>query len=254
MLRPIALISDIHANAEALAAVLAVIEARQIETVYCLGDLVGYGPDPVVVVDRVRERAEVVLRGDNDARMFEGSDRMNAIARHQVRCHAKMLRPGVPASSSARERWKWLASLPESHSEEGCSFYHASPRDPVFEYVMWRDVRTYPWKMEEIFSLIQRFAFVGHTHQAGAFFEQRGWFWAREFPHGCPLDGTEKILFNVGSVGNPRDGDTRACFAILHHSFLEWVRVDYDSEPTARKLEDGYGEVGAHIARWYRRP
>ncbi len=239
----IALISDIHSNREALDAVFAAIErVPGVDKVICLGDVVGYGPEPEYCVDLVKERCEVCLLGNHDEALFNGAQDFNPHARGAIEFTAKRMRPGLFASGTKRARWDYLRSRPTSHRIGRFLFVHASPRDPVREYVLATDGLLAPEKMEAIFRTFDGICCVGHTHQPGVFRRSLKF----ESPPSEPdewvaLPEGESMLLNVGSVGQPRDGDNRACFALLDDARLRWVRVPYDFQRTMEKIRASAG-------------
>ncbi|HKE02111.1 MAG TPA: metallophosphoesterase family protein [Planctomycetota bacterium] len=241
----IALISDIHSNREALDAVFAVIDRLPgVEKVMCLGDVVGYGPEPEYCVDLVRERCQVCLLGNHDEALFAGAGDFNPHARAAIEMTARRMRPGIIAGSGKRERWEYLRSRPTTHREGRWLFVHASPRDPVREYVLATDGLLNPDKMEAIFrSFDAGQCAMGHTHQPGIF--RRDLRFEPPPPQAGPSSGEapwvelserEQALVNVGSVGQPRDGDNRACFATIDGVRVRWHRVPYDYATTMEKI------------------
>lgn len=245
-----AIISDIHSNIEALRAVFRVIERRGIEEVVCLGDVIGYGPDPEPCIDLVRSRCRFTIRGNHDDALMGDAVDFNPIAREVIEGTRQLLRPGLFSSAAKKERWAFLKNLESTRKEGRVLFVHGSPRDPIKEYVMKHDVVFAPEKLHDIFSRIDHVCFVGHTHQPGVFVERREGG-RNVFEHHLPHEmsdatfpvGREKILVNVGSVGQPRDNDPRACFTVVHEQedgavrAVEFVRVSYDFGPTMRKIE-----------------
>ncbi len=232
---PIALISDIHSNLEALTAVLRDTVARGVSEIYCLGDIVGYGPDPEPVIDLVRERCSVVLRGNHDDAVFAGAEDFNPIARQALETNREMIRPGIFKPAAKRARWNFLRDLVTTKLRGDILFVHGSPRDPVREYVMKTDVVFSPQKMEEIFRLLPRLGMFGHTHQPGVFIEGVGHRTPEELDGRYDF-GKEKAYVNIGSVGQPRDGNTAACYALLHPDYVEWSRVEYDIAAVQAKI------------------
>ena len=241
----IAVISDIHSNREALDAVFGVIDRLPgVEKVICLGDVVGYGPEPEYCVDVVRERCSVSLLGNHDEALFAGAGDFNPHARAAIELTARRMRPGLIAGAGKRERWEFLRSRPTSHREGSWLFVHASPRDPVREYVLATDGLLNPEKMEAIFrSYDGGPCAMGHTHQPGIF--RRDLRFEVPPPQSGPpgddakwvdLEPGQQALVNVGSVGQPRDGDNRACFATLDESRVRWHRVPYDHAKTMEKI------------------
>jgi predicted phosphodiesterase len=243
---PIALISDIHSNLEALTAVLREIDARGVKDVFCLGDIVGYGPEPEPVIDLIRDRCSLVLRGNHDEAVFSGAEDFNPIARQALETNREMIRPGLFKAAAKKLRWNFLRDLKTTEARGDVLFLHGSPRDPVREYVMKTDVVFAPQKMEEIFKMLPKFGFGGHTHQPGAFVEGAGHKTPEELGGRYQL-GAAKAFLNIGSVGQPRDGNTLACFAIYdasnngHGGSVEWVRVPYDIPAVQAKIRKTKG-------------
>jgi predicted phosphodiesterase len=232
---PIAIISDLHSNLEAVTAVFREIDRREIREVYCLGDIVGYGPDPGPVIEIVRQRCSMVLRGNHDEALFRGADDFNPIARQALEANRELIRPGFLKPAIRRLWWMYLRDLRESEQQGDFLFVHGSPRDPIREYVMKADVMFSANKLEEIFRLIPRYAFGGHTHQPGVFLEGDGHRTPEEVGGRFSLDAT-KAFVNVGSVGQPRDGNPLACFVVLDQGTIEWVRVEYDIQQVQDKI------------------
>lgn len=244
-----AIVSDIHANLEALAAVFERIEAEGVDDVVCLGDVVGYGPDPETCIDWVRERCRFTVRGNHDDAVIGEATDFNPIARRVVEGTRQLLKPGLFASAVKRERWNFLRDLEPVRREGRTLYVHGSPRDPIKEYVMRTDVVFAPEKLRDIFDRIDRVCFVGHTHQPGVFVEvRRGG--RRSYEHYAPDEieggrfplGDGKALVNVGSVGQPRDQDPRSCFVFVEEddegrpSAVRFERVPYDFRVTMEKI------------------
>lgn len=246
-----AIISDIHSNEEALSAVFERIDAAGVDEVICLGDVVGYGPDPEPCIDTIRERCRFTIRGNHDDAIMGDALDFNPIAREVIEGTRQLLRPGLFSSAAKRERWSFLKGLEPARREGRVLFVHGSPRDPVKEYVMKTDVVFAPEKLQDIFSRIDKVCFVGHTHQPGVFIERREggrMVYEHRAPHelgreGKYAFGDEKILVNVGSVGQPRDQDSRSCFVFVEEddegrpSGVRFERVPYDYRPTMEKIE-----------------
>jgi diadenosine tetraphosphatase ApaH/serine/threonine PP2A family protein phosphatase len=235
----LAVISDIHANFEALRAVFEEMERLKVDSVICLGDLVGYGPEPVECVDAVRERCEVTLCGNHDFALIYGADDFNPAARSSLDYHRRLLMPRFDRpSKQARERWEFLKNLPKRHVRGEMLFVHGAPRNPVAEYLRKIDVLLgMTEKLNENFAQVDWLCFVGHTHRAGVITQDlkfvepedvRGTFRAQ--PH-------QKAIINPGSVGQPRDRDSRASFATLsEEGEVVFRRVSYDVRAVAAKM------------------
>lgn len=228
-----AIISDIHGNLEGFEAVLADIEQQGISEVYCLGDIIGYGPNPRECID-LAMKCQVCLLGNHDQAALFDPEGFNAGAEKAIFWTRDQLeRPGEDPELQAK-RWDFLGELPRNHREDGLLFVHGSPRNPLNEYIFPEDIYN-KRKMEKIFSLVERFCFQGHTHVPGVFTEPLQFFSPEEIHHQYRL-GDEKAMFNVGSVGQPRDGDYRACYVVLEDDLVTYRRVDYPVEKTIKKI------------------
>jgi diadenosine tetraphosphatase ApaH/serine/threonine PP2A family protein phosphatase len=142
---------------------------------------------------------------------------------------------GSPAENS--RRWEFLGELPRVHRDNGLLFVHGSPRNPLNEYVFPEDVICSPKKLEKSFALIQKCCFQGHTHVPGVFVESMNFSSPEEIGHQYVI-GSEKAMINVGSVGQPRDGDRRACYVVLEGDKVNFRRVEYPAEKTRQKIHD----------------
>jgi predicted phosphodiesterase len=228
-----ALISDIHSNLEALQAVLKDIETHAVTTVYCLGDVIGYGPNPRECIDLVMDLPVVLLGNHDQGAMFDpegfnpGAERAIFWTRSQLE--------NTPESRQQRERrWEFLAERPRLHREDSVLYVHGSARNPLNEYVFPEDIYN-PRKMERIFAHVERYCFQGHTHVPGIFTESLQFYSPEEVDYVYELDG-RKTLVNVGSVGQPRDGDWRACYVLFDGKTIRYRRVEYDIETTIKKI------------------
>jgi len=215
----VAVVSDIHANLPALEAVMAAIESEQTDELWCLGDLVGYGAQPDECVARVRDSAAVCLAGNHDL-VVAGAIDMSVFAADAgaaARWTVETIRP---------ETLEYLLTLSPSGQRDGVELYHASIRDPVWEYVI--DDRTAQYCLERQSS---RLALIGHSHVPLVWGYADGRFVGGMAPGDTMLElGEGPFLLNPGSVGQPRDGDPRAAFLILDAtaSTATWRRVEYD--------------------------
>ena len=227
-----AIISDIHGNLDALEAVLADIKAKGVEEIYCLGDIVGYGPNPCECVDHAMKMDFCLLGNHDQAALFD-PEGFNAGAERAIFWTRSILeKPG--AGSEAR--WEFLGELPRRKSEGDLLFVHGSARNPLNEYVLPEDVYNQQ-KMEKIFALVTKYCFQGHTHIPGVFTEGLEFLAPEELDFEYEL-GEQKVLVNVGSVGQPRNGDNRSSYVILDGTTVKFQRVDYNFETTAQKIYD----------------
>jgi predicted phosphodiesterase len=233
-----AVISDLHSNLEALTAVLADIDARGLETIYCLGDVVGYGPDPIPCLDLVMERCEFCIRGNHDDALFNGAERFNPYARSAIDWTRDRLRPGLFRGRNNVERWRYLEELPLEKRIGPYYFVHGSPRDHVNEYIYREDVFfNAESKLKTIFGSVESALFVGHTHLPVVIgSDLKTWVPSDEEPRFRLKAGT-KYIVNVGSVGQPRDRDPRACWVEMDEGTLTYHRVAYAIDAVREKIE-----------------
>jgi len=233
-----ALISDIHANLEALETVLRDIAGQGVDEIYCLGDLIGYGPNPRECIDLVMENCSMTLLGNHDQGAMFDPDGFNVGAERAIFWTRGQLESSTDRAGNER-RWEFLGELPRTRKEPPFLFVHGSPRNPLSEYVFPEDIYNHR-KMERLFQLVERFCLQGHTHVPGVFTEDFQFFAPEEIDHQYTL-GEGKLLINVGSVGQPRDGDPRACYVILEAEEgkaprIAYRRVPYDFETTIKKI------------------
>ncbi len=237
----LALLADLHSNLEALTQVLEDIRARGIGEIHCLGDLVGYGPDPLPVVRKAMEW-KTVLMGNHDEAVLKEAYGFNPVARAAVAWTRDRLRPGFFSGRQKRECWKFLSGLKLTHQLDGALLVHGSPRDPTMEYVLPSDCENLaggvPEKIRDIFSRFERICFVGHTHEPGFINDDAKYVSPRECNGELVFEPGRKYLVNVGSVGQPRDGDPRACYVVYSTGRVVWRRVEYDCRVTMRKMLD----------------
>lgn len=232
----IAVISDLHANLEAVSAVLDDIREQKVDKIVCLGDVVGYGPDPVAVVDLVRERAEVCIEGNHDEALAHGPYGFNPPAARVIEWTVENMKPGFFSGLDLRKRWEWITNRPQHHRIGDDLFVHGSPLDPTSGYILAQELRYGPTeKFERIFEHTERLIFCGHTHLPCVIADDyetkdakaldNEWTWEKG-----------KAIVNVGSVGQPRDGNNRACYVLFDGKKVVWRRVPYAFEKTSEKV------------------
>jgi predicted phosphodiesterase len=245
-----AVISDIHANLEAFEAVLADIKSQGIDTIYCLGDIVGYGPNPRECIDLAMS-CKICLLGNHDQGALFDPEGFNAGAERAIFWTRKMLENSDVRGNE--QRCEFLGELPRQHREPGFLYVHGSARNPLNEYVFPEDIYNQR-KMERIFALVDRYCFQGHTHIPGVFTEDLNFLAPEEIDFKYTL-GDQKVLVNVGSVGQPRNSDNRASYIVLDEpsppapsgaprnpgelpgkTTITFRRVQYDFEKTIAKI------------------
>ncbi len=224
--------SDVHANLEAMTAVMEAFRQENIDKYYCLGDVVGYGADPNPCAQIVREVAEVTILGNHDAAVAGRMDYSYyyEAARHALDAHAAALTP---------QNMQWLKSLPYKHHLKDIDLLlcHGSPvRLEEFEYIFA------PEQAREclpIFNQLGKLTLIGHSHLCKVFA-----LTPKEVielpPEDFVLQDGYRYIASVGSVGQPRDYDNRASFTVFDTSTktFEFKRVEYDIDSAATKIFD----------------
>jgi diadenosine tetraphosphatase ApaH/serine/threonine PP2A family protein phosphatase len=236
-------ISDIHGNAEALKVVLADIAARGIERVICLGDIVGYGPDPLECVDLVRKHCAWSIMGNHDFGVLYEPTNFNPSAEGSAYWTREQF-DKEPDAALREARYDFLHGLrvrvaePAVNGSPAVLAVHGSPRRPINEYIFPDDAMGAPDKMQSIFERVEKLCIVGHTHVPGVFTDEPDFYPPSELGESCyRWQPDEKAVINVGSVGQPRDMDPRASYAVLHPDRVEFVRLPYDIDATAAKIK-----------------
>src|SRR6202158_2650071 len=164
-----ALISDIHSYLEGLTAVLDDIDKHQVTEIYCLGDIVGYGPNPCECIDLVMQ-CKLVLLGNHDQGAMFDPDGFNGPAERAIFWTRSKLEEASDNRKQRDLRWEFLAERPRMFKENNILYVHGSARNPLNEYVFPEDIYNQR-KMDRIFALIDRYCFQGHTHVPGVFTE-----------------------------------------------------------------------------------
>jgi diadenosine tetraphosphatase ApaH/serine/threonine PP2A family protein phosphatase len=227
----IGIFSDVHGNLEALVEVEAALRRSGVERVICLGDVVGYGASPNPCCARVRALSSVTLLGNHDAAV---SGRMDYAYYYEAARQAL----DWTAAQLQTEHVAWLRSLPYTHRQDDVAFSHGSPIAPgeydyVFALEQARDLAAH-------FERLAPVTFIGHSHLCKSFAYARD---GEVSDVGAPrmkLDPERKYLVSVGSVGQPRDYDNRACYVIYDTEAraVEYHRVAYDIEAAAQRIFD----------------
>ena len=238
-----AIISDVHSNLEALTTVLDDIEKRGIKTIYCLGDVIGYGPNPKECLDLIIEKTEWCVLGNHDYAAFYEPTNFNYGA-EQASFWTRDVLEADEQIERRNNRWSFLGELPMRRSLKTklgtnaaiVDFIHASPRKPINEYIFPDDVYTNPIKVRVLFERVKHICFVGHTHLPGVFLDEPDFYLPDELGDVYPIVDKEKAIINIGSVGQPRDKDNRASYAYVDGSEVNFVRLAYDFETTVKKI------------------
>jgi predicted phosphodiesterase len=224
----IAILSDIHSNVEALTAVLDYCRFNRIHKYLCLGDVVGYGAEPNRCCELIREVCSVTLLGNHDAAVagMMDTEYYYMAAKQALFWTREQLN---------EDNFRWLYSLPYTHSIDNLAFFHSAPIVPsrFFYVVRQEDAQAHL----KVFDRLAEFNFVGHSHLTNQYL--LGPRKVRDAT-GRTVDSQQdkKWIINVGSVGQPRDRDNRACFGIFDTDAqtFEHVRIDYDIDSSAEKI------------------
>jgi diadenosine tetraphosphatase ApaH/serine/threonine PP2A family protein phosphatase len=226
-----AVISDVHSNLAALEAVLETIESTDVSEIWCLGDVVGYGADPDACAELIRERCDIALVGNHDLAVLGG---LNVSAFSEAAAAAVIW----TQENASEQTIEFLAELEPAGLRAGIGLFHASPRDPVWEYVLSVEQAEGCFEVQS-----ERVCLIGHSHIALSFNRpaagKAGETHGAQSGDGSLLDvKLGSWLLNPGSVGQPRDGDPRAAWIELdceRHS-ARFHRVDYDIDRAAAAI------------------
>lgn len=221
----VAVLSDIHGNLPALDAVLEALDP--FEEVWVLGDIVGYGPQPNEVVQRLQRLPTRAVRGNHDAAAIGA---LSTDAFNDDACTAVEWTAGILSADVL----DWLSGLPERATTGDFTLVHGSPRDPTWEYVFTPAVAR-----ANMAAFEGPYCLVGHTHVPLVFRQDGARIEAMEPIPDIPLElDKRRAILNPGSVGQPRDGDPRACGMILDTALATatWQRVDYPIEEVQARM------------------
>ena len=230
-----AVISDIHANLEALQAVLDQIDTQNVDRIICLGDILGYGPSPVQCVDLVAERCEWSLMGNHDFGVLYEPTNFNVAAGQAAYWSREQFELESDNGMSAK-RWEFLSRLRVRVLEADFLYVHGTPRRPINEYLFPEDALNSPVKMQQIFELVDKYALVGHTHVPGVFTDEPDFYPPDDLDGVYKLEGEDKAIINPGSVGQPRDLDPRASYIIIEDDCVRFFRLEYDIDAVVTKI------------------
>lgn len=218
----IAIISDIHSNLAALEAVLNKIDSLSVDSIYCLGDIVGYGPFPLECIGIIRERCSLILQGNHDSGAAGDTplDDFNDFGRKAIIWTREQL---------AESHLKFLKDLPLLETRDDMTFVHSSPAYPE----RWTYIITMSNAREAFGAFTTRFCWVGHTHVPVAISDEMS---INTYDPG--ENRSTRYIINVGSVGQPRDGNPDASFATFDTTTGEYTlhRVPYDIQQTADSI------------------
>jgi len=233
-----AIVSDLHSNLGALRAVLKDIEEMKADRIVCLGDVIGYGPQPLECADVAREEFEFTILGNHEEAVLYGAVGFNPKAKAAIDWTRDQFHLEGVDEDTLNARWQFLGDMPisvEPDDGSGVAYVHGSPRDPTREYVFPTDVLN-PEKIYGIFEHVERVAFNGHTHAPGVMTESGLFKLPQDGDNEYVLD-EEKVIINVGSVGQPRDGNNKSSYALFDGERILFRRVSYDIETTIKLMD-----------------
>lgn len=224
-----AILSDIHGNLEALQSVLQHLEQESVEKIICLGDIVGYGPNPNECIEIIKEKAEVILAGNHDHAPIGKVDvsYFNQYAKRAIEWTKRELKAEFRA---------FLSDLPLSYAFDVILFVHATPEHPEeWDYIFYIDdaIRNFEAFDEQI-------CFIGHSHFPVIFIKSNHSNYQISRETQLIVKGNERYLINIGSVGQPRDMDPRAAYAVFDTAtqMYRLNRVQYDIITTQKKMKE----------------
>ena len=233
-----AIISDIHGNLEALTTVLDDIEKQDVDEIICLGDVIGYGANPLECLDLVMEKCSICLIGNHEQGALFDPDGFNGNALKAILWTREQL---SKPSERRDERWEFLNMNPRKYYDENWKalFVHGSPKNPLNEYIFPEDIYN-PKKMELLFNLVTHISFQGHTHVPGIFTQDSQFLNPSDIGFDTVLHPDRKYLVNVGSVGQPRDYITSSCYVTAEDCetgiHLVYHRLDYPIQEAVDKI------------------
>ena len=215
--------SDIHSNLDALQSVMDSMEQHEVDKMICLGDAVGYGPYPNECIELIQEKSSIVILGNHDSVALnrESSEQFNYFARNAIDWTKKIL---TSESVDTMQKWPYIVD------EKPLTFVHASPRSPAD----WTYIATLDEAVDAFSYFSEKICFIGHTHlPVIVVMDGKQSFFVSEYYHHRILE-KQRILVNVGSVGQPRDGIPEASWCLCNSDSLEVeiIRVPYNIERT----------------------
>ncbi len=214
------IISDIHSNLEALQKTFEILGNEHVDEVVCLGDIVGYGANPNECVEIIKSKCSIVLLGNHDAAIADErtTKRFNPMAQQAIAWTTQHI---------TDEHKRFLSQLPYTHSRDRVLFVHATPSFPDH----WKYISSAETAIDELEQFTERICFIGHSHTPGIY---------GSLGKMVSINPKDRFIINVGSVGQPRDGNPMLSFGIFDAT--QWtyraIRAEYDVETARRKITD----------------
>ncbi|MFT7669868.1 MAG: putative phosphodiesterase [Planctomycetota bacterium] len=257
-----AIISDLHGNIPALSAAVADARERGVRRFVCCGDIVGYGSQPREALDIVMQicgtdakfddgtalEDGLCLKGNHEEALLTSAEDFNPKARAAIEwTHSEITSGG--AADEGMGYWDFIGELEASLCDEKAMYAHGSPREHVREYMLPRDIHDHP-KMRANFAAMERdICFVGHSHVPAVYYEDGRIYTPSqtEGPYALSVGPGKRAIVNVGSVGQPRDGNPRLSYVIFDGEAVQFIRLEYDIE-TAASLIRAVPELPDYLA------
>lgn len=218
----IAILSDIHANLEALESALNYVSENAIDKIYCLGDIVGYGPNPNECVELIANKCDQVIMGNHDHAVLglTSVEYFNDFAKISTAWTAKNIND---------QNKEYLRQLAFTYETDQYQLVHSTPSDPG----LWHYILSENDAFHEFNHFQQHVCFIGHSHFP-IVFSKKGFSREKKLK----LEKRNKYIINVGSIGQPRDGNPMTCFCVYNpdKNILEYIRLEYDIDKTREKI------------------
>jgi diadenosine tetraphosphatase ApaH/serine/threonine PP2A family protein phosphatase len=246
-----AIISDLHGNIPALAAAIADARERGARRFVCCGDTVGYGAQPREALDLVMRLCVagasfedgtpledgICLQGNHEEALLNSAEDFNPKARAAIEwTHTEIAEGG--GRDRGYDYWDFIGDLKPSATDDVAMFAHGSPREPVREYLLPRDILDKPKMAANFAAMTRDVCFVGHSHVPAVYYEDGRLFQPQGTagPYDLALGPGHRAIVNVGSVGQPRDGDPRLSYVLFDGRTVEFIRLEYDHAAAAQRI------------------
>jgi diadenosine tetraphosphatase ApaH/serine/threonine PP2A family protein phosphatase len=252
-----AILSDLHGNEPALETALADARARGARRYVCLGDVIGYGARPRHNLEWIMRlcvpepegpsefgvlEPGLCLQGNHEYALLNTAEDFNARARAAIEWTREELNrddPGQGGKERSYAYWDFLGALVPSATDGVAMFAHGSPRDPVREYMLPRDIQDDAKMHANWECMLAPVCFVGHSHVPAVYYEDRRLFRPKgtEGPYELGVSERLRAIVNVGSIGQPRDGDPRLSYVLFDGRAITFVRLEYDIEKAVSHIQ-----------------
>ena len=240
-----AIISDIHGNLEALEAVLEDIEGQKVDEILCLGDVVGYGPNPVECLDIAMEKFKWVLMGNHEWALINQPVGFSPAAKAAIEITRRIFEEAEDDEETKQKRMDFISGLEPIQEDSILMFVHGSPKDPIMDYVFPEQFSRF-WsedRVDELLKDVRWACFCGHSHIPCIISSAYDSIVPLEDVEKHELDRDMRYIINSGAVGQPRDRNPKASYLILDRRKVTFRRVEYDHETTAAKIRElGFDE------------